>query len=126
METDSKVTIIQRSNCFSTITADDGLVQKDIVFLSLPQPTSIEIKAASLDKLLEFLTHESYTDPKYRNAFLLTYRSFCTASELLAKLIDRFRASDLDPEGSTRRKLFFIWPSHSAIYLLLRKLFYES
>mmetsp|Transcript_4765 Transcript_4765/g.13358 ORF Transcript_4765/g.13358 Transcript_4765/m.13358 type:complete len:731 (-) Transcript_4765:56-2248(-) len=75
---------------------NDDLVQKDIIFLSMPAATSIEIKAGSLDRLVEFLTHESYTDPRFRNAFLLTYRSFCSGSELLEKLIVRFRATDLE------------------------------
>ena len=48
------------------------------------------IKAASINKLIERLTHEVYPDIKFRNVFMLTYRSFMDPHQLLQKLDERF------------------------------------
>lgn len=49
-----------------------------------------EIKAATLDKLVEKITHYTDMDHKFRDIFFLTYRSFCTGHVLMDKLMDRF------------------------------------
>uniref|UniRef100_A0A7S4JRN7 Ras-GEF domain-containing protein n=1 Tax=Paramoeba aestuarina TaxID=180227 RepID=A0A7S4JRN7_9EUKA len=82
-----------------------ALEQKDIIFLSLPSANSVEIKAATLDKLIEFLTHESYIDPRFRDNFLLTYRSFTTGLELLTRLAAKFRAQDVAVALQTKRRI---------------------
>ena len=47
------------------------------------------IKAATLEKLVERVTHEAYPDPKYMARFLLTYRSFTTGADLVDLLRQR-------------------------------------
>eukprot|EP00743_Colponemidia_sp_Colp-15_P006234 GILK01006706.1.p1 GENE.GILK01006706.1~~GILK01006706.1.p1 ORF type:complete len:701 (-),score=119.94 GILK01006706.1:216-2276(-) len=49
-----------------------------------------QIRCATLNKLVERMTHEKYQDLNIRYAFLLTYRSFAEPAELLDKLIHRF------------------------------------
>ncbi|PRP77743.1 rasGEF domain-containing protein [Planoprotostelium fungivorum] len=48
------------------------------------------IVAATLPKLVERLTFEKYTDSEYYSAFLSTFTTFTTPSELLDLLIERF------------------------------------
>mmetsp|Transcript_970 Transcript_970/g.2527 ORF Transcript_970/g.2527 Transcript_970/m.2527 type:complete len:716 (-) Transcript_970:255-2402(-) len=51
------------------------------------------IKAASLERLVEYLTHESYADPVLKKTFLITYRSFTTSSDFMEALAKRFGLS---------------------------------
>eukprot|EP01103_Thecamoeba_quadrilineata_P019616 TRINITY_DN8022_c0_g1_i1.p1 TRINITY_DN8022_c0_g1~~TRINITY_DN8022_c0_g1_i1.p1 ORF type:complete len:890 (+),score=183.73 TRINITY_DN8022_c0_g1_i1:61-2730(+) len=51
------------------------------------------IEGGTVTKLIEMLTYEVYLDAEYVNVFLLTYRSFMVASELLEKLIERFQVT---------------------------------
>ena len=48
------------------------------------------MKAGTLNKLVERLTFHKHPDSDYLNAFLMTYRSFCTPKQLLDLLILRF------------------------------------
>jgi len=52
-----------------------------------------QIKAASLDKLIERVTSDKDMDPKFREIFFLTYRSFTKPFVLMEKLIQRFNTS---------------------------------
>ncbi|KAL6053909.1 hypothetical protein QOT17_017682, partial [Balamuthia mandrillaris] len=49
-----------------------------------------KIRAATPDRLVEWLTSVKYFDTKFREAFLLTYRSFMTPRDLLEKLYERY------------------------------------
>uniref|UniRef100_A0A1I7U6D6 DH domain-containing protein n=1 Tax=Caenorhabditis tropicalis TaxID=1561998 RepID=A0A1I7U6D6_9PELO len=48
------------------------------------------IKCGTVLKLIERLTYHSYTDSKYIQTFLISYRSFCTPNDLFSLLLERF------------------------------------
>lgn len=48
------------------------------------------VKSATLEKLVERLTYYKYPDSDYLANFLMSFRSFCTPSQLLELLIIRF------------------------------------
>jgi hypothetical protein len=81
-------------------------LQKNIDFPSLSQPASVNsfsIRAATLIKLIEYLTHPLYLHPKLSDTFLMVYREFTNSNELLTLLIQRYEVpnmsvSDLDTE----------------------------
>jgi hypothetical protein len=56
----------------------------------------LSIKAATLIKLVERLTHHLYLYPKFCNAFLMCFREFCSTHELFKLLIQRFEVPDLN------------------------------
>ena len=69
---------------------DDTEDEKDVKYsCSDDSYTFPKIKAASIDKLIERLTHETYPDIKFRTTFMLTYRSFMEPRQLLQKLDHR-------------------------------------
>ena len=47
----------------------------------------VTFQGASLIKLVERLTYHEHPNPTLRDAFLITYRTFCTPDELLDLLI---------------------------------------
>lgn len=59
------------------------------------------VKAGTLLALVERLTRHDHLDSMYNNTFLLTYKSFCSAQDLSALLVQRFMMkapSGLSPE----------------------------
>ncbi|EFC38209.1 rasGEF domain-containing protein [Naegleria gruberi] len=86
-----------------------------------------QIKAATLDKLIEKITSDKETDPKFRDVFFLTYRSFCSSHVLMDKLIDRFniaeeqKKQDIQPEANTKVLLRVI----NAVKMWVEKYFHD-
>eukprot|EP00009_Paramoeba_aestuarina_P008825 CAMPEP_0201521960 /NCGR_PEP_ID=MMETSP0161_2-20130828/16376_1 /ASSEMBLY_ACC=CAM_ASM_000251 /TAXON_ID=180227 /ORGANISM="Neoparamoeba aestuarina, Strain SoJaBio B1-5/56/2" /LENGTH=495 /DNA_ID=CAMNT_0047920701 /DNA_START=112 /DNA_END=1599 /DNA_ORIENTATION=+ len=62
------------------------------------------IRSASFDRLVERLTHEKISDPKFRKAFLLTYRSFTTPLQLIEALRKRYELNCLDVNDQVNLK----------------------
>ncbi|GAM21223.1 hypothetical protein SAMD00019534_043980 [Acytostelium subglobosum LB1] len=52
------------------------------------------VKFASLNKLVERLTHESKVDLQFLKTFLMTYQSFCSPEKLLTKLMQRYNVTN--------------------------------
>mmetsp|Transcript_16038 Transcript_16038/g.22271 ORF Transcript_16038/g.22271 Transcript_16038/m.22271 type:complete len:457 (+) Transcript_16038:73-1443(+) len=63
------------------------------------------IRAATLERLVERLTHEKIADPKFRKAFLLTYRSFTTPLELILALSKRYEPSQGKNDEKTSKRV---------------------
>lgn len=53
-------------------------------------------RAATFNKLVEYLTSERNNDMEFMRAFLLTYSAFATPSRLLSKLIERYLSCGVD------------------------------
>lgn len=51
---------------------------------------SPQVQAATIDRLVERLTYEEYTDAKFIHVFLLTYRSLLSPLDLMERLLVRF------------------------------------
>jgi len=62
----------------------------DIDVSAMVEGARPSIRAATLEKIIERLTHEKFPDPAMVNTFLLTYKTFTTAREVLALLAMRF------------------------------------
>jgi hypothetical protein len=57
---------------------------------------SLSIKAATMIKLVERLTHHLYLHPKFSSTFLMFFRGFATPKELLSLLSQRYDVPDLN------------------------------
>ncbi|CAF1455941.1 unnamed protein product, partial [Adineta steineri] len=51
---------------------------------------SFTIRGATIEKLIEHLTHHQLLHPRFVKSFLMTYKSYCTPLELLNLLIERY------------------------------------
>jgi hypothetical protein len=57
---------------------------------------SLSIRAATMVKLVERLTHHLYLHPKFSSTFLMFFRGFSTPKELLCLLSQRYDVPDLN------------------------------
>eukprot|EP00026_Physarum_polycephalum_P005635 Phypoly_transcript_05670.p1 GENE.Phypoly_transcript_05670~~Phypoly_transcript_05670.p1 ORF type:complete len:301 (+),score=62.43 Phypoly_transcript_05670:141-1043(+) len=68
--------------------------------------SSNQLVAASLNKLILWLTNSEKHDMDFRKTFFMTYHSFTTADHLLNKLIQRYHVPmDQPPEMTTRDRV---------------------
>lgn len=68
-----------------------------------------QVKSGTLTGLVEQLTRHDRPDTTFTTIFLLTYRSFTTASELFELLVKRF---NLQPPAGLNRDEYLIWEEH--------------
>ncbi|EXJ78747.1 hypothetical protein A1O1_09149 [Capronia coronata CBS 617.96] len=68
-----------------------------------------QVKSGTLTGLVEQLTRHDRPDTNFTTTFLLTYRSFTSASELFELLVKRF---NLQPPAGLTRDEFSIWEEH--------------
>jgi son of sevenless-like protein len=52
--------------------------------------SSFTIRGATIEKLIEYLTHHQFLHPRFVKSFLMTYKSYCTPLQLLYLLIERY------------------------------------
>jgi len=79
-----------------------------------------QIKGGTVEKLVERLTYEKYPDPEYLQAFLLTYRSFTTATEVLEMLIKRYSLEPPNKEDVERFNENTLKPIRLRVYNVLK------
>eukprot|EP01124_Arcella_intermedia_P031671 TRINITY_DN7215_c0_g3_i1.p1 TRINITY_DN7215_c0_g3~~TRINITY_DN7215_c0_g3_i1.p1 ORF type:complete len:724 (+),score=135.44 TRINITY_DN7215_c0_g3_i1:79-2250(+) len=70
-------------------------VENDLVMFS--KNFQVQIKGGTLPKIIERCTNESATDNNFVDTFLLTYRTYLNAGELLEMLFERYNIPD--PQG---------------------------
>ncbi len=68
-----------------------------------------QVKAGTLMGLVEQLTRHDRPDTTFNTIFLLTYRSFVTATELFELLVHRF---NIQPPSQLTRDEYQIWEEH--------------
>ncbi|KIW33201.1 uncharacterized protein PV07_00071 [Cladophialophora immunda] len=68
-----------------------------------------QVKSGTLTGLVEQLTRHDRPDTNFTTTFLLTYRSFTSASELFELLVRRF---NLQPPAGLNRDEYSIWEEH--------------
>ncbi|DAA73120.1 TPA_exp: Uncharacterized protein A8136_5045 [Trichophyton benhamiae CBS 112371] len=76
-----------------------------------------QLKCGTLAGLVEQLTRHDKLDPSFKDTFLLTYRSFTTASELFEMVVHRFTLQP--PYGLSKAELQ-IWTEQKQIPIRIR------
>eukprot|EP01104_Vermistella_antarctica_P018091 TRINITY_DN6594_c0_g1_i1.p1 TRINITY_DN6594_c0_g1~~TRINITY_DN6594_c0_g1_i1.p1 ORF type:complete len:1512 (+),score=324.59 TRINITY_DN6594_c0_g1_i1:100-4536(+) len=82
-----------------------------------------KVKGGTLEKLVERVTYPDYPDPNYQLAFLLTYRSFTTPTELLELLRLRYdlpKPDGLKDEDEKDWKAKHLTPVRLRVFNMLR------
>ncbi|KAJ3437416.1 ras guanine nucleotide exchange factor i-related [Anaeramoeba flamelloides] len=91
----------------SSIWDDD---KGDIVFVDNSNEKNIstkKVKAGSLNKLVEWLTHENFQNLTFLKTFLMTYQSFTSPKTLLTKLFQRYhvpKRNELNEDDFIKKK----------------------
>ena len=94
-----------------TIVFENALMEKDQdqeqESVSASLSGGLSIKAATLIKLIEHLTHPLYLHPKFSYTFLMVFREFVSCKQLLHLLVNRFdvpnlTAADLELANQSR------------------------
>ncbi|CAO3631141.1 unnamed protein product [Cunninghamella blakesleeana] len=75
------------------------------------------VKGGTISALVERLTLHDYLDMNFNNTFLLTYRSFCTSTELLDLLEERY---NLNPPSNLSNEEMEIWSTKKLKLVRLR------
>lgn len=90
-------------------THQPGLIKQELISTN-PQgalgaycETELLIKGATLGRLLMKMTDPPASGPFIKDVFLMTYRSFATAQEVLEMLIDRYDVPQLTRLGHSQR-----------------------
>ncbi|KAJ5069581.1 ras guanine nucleotide exchange factor i-related [Anaeramoeba ignava] len=87
----------EKNIIWENVKEDEDDSTKKVDFLST-------ISAANINKLIEKLTYEKGTDPKFVQAMLMTYQSFMKPEHLLLKLIQRYQVPVYDAERNESEK----------------------
>ncbi|KYR00468.1 RasGEF domain-containing protein [Tieghemostelium lacteum] len=75
----------------SKIISDEFKDRKDMIFCQFSNIRNrYKLKSASLDGLIEILTHHKFSEPDFIDTFIITYKTFTTAQVVLSKLIEKY------------------------------------
>lgn len=66
---------------------------------------SFLIRGATIEKLIEYLTHHQFLHPRFVKYFLMTYKSYCSPAQLLSLLIERFQIPEPNSTFQTEQQL---------------------
>eukprot|EP01027_Heterolobosea_sp_BB2_P016312 GEZU01023229.1.p1 GENE.GEZU01023229.1~~GEZU01023229.1.p1 ORF type:complete len:673 (+),score=118.71 GEZU01023229.1:209-2020(+) len=99
--------------------------EDNIIFTYDKVKNKREIKGATLDKLIQRLTHHQEYDNDFLYAFLLTYRSFTNPKELIEKLRCRYNTPPApeilySPAAFTRWRTDFLNPMRLRVCQVLK------
>jgi len=86
----------------STIIQEEFSNRTDIILCPTSiQKNRIKVKSATLDALIELLTHHRISQPDFIETFLLTYKSFVSPLVVLDKLIEKYEYDPFDDQPPT-------------------------
>lgn len=85
------------------------IANKDVIFRAEAGSEKSTIKGGTLEKLVEKLTFYKLPSADFTSAFLLTYRSFTTPSELLRLLVQRYHIEIPKSMEDENLKSIYFW-----------------
>lgn len=81
-------------------------LQSDYTHEQISYSNDGSIRAGTLHALVCRLTNHMSADRAYNDAFLMTYRTFCTSEELLSRLKDRY---NIEPPPGMQPGEYKLW-----------------